>query len=238
MWSGRAAALLGARCDHRRVRRPRPMAGKLRARSHARRARDTRRPSRSSPRTSKWATGPGSCVGSGCVPCSKSRSSRQPDPDARLHVWSGFAEARYRPVPRWQVGVRIDRLTFGDAPGALPAATGTSWDADVSRVEAVLGFRATSARRATGRMAAQLARRWPRSRTRPAGVRGARLVLKHATPGSPAPHATADSGALRGSPGAGPHGRYDSRPRRRAERAGRAVHGRRSPNRRRRHIRS
>ena len=65
-----------------------------------------------------------------------------PDPDARLHVWSGFAEARYRPVPRWQVGVRVDRLAFGDAPGAVPAATGTSWDADVNRVEAVLGFRA------------------------------------------------------------------------------------------------
>ncbi len=65
-----------------------------------------------------------------------------PDPDARLHAWSGFAEARYRPVPRWQLGVRIDHLAFGDAPGPKLDATDTSWDANVNRVEAVLGFRA------------------------------------------------------------------------------------------------
>jgi hypothetical protein len=65
-----------------------------------------------------------------------------PDPNARLHVWSGFAEARYRPVPRWQVGLRVDRIAFGDAPGPIPDVTNTSWDADVDRIEAVLGFRA------------------------------------------------------------------------------------------------
>lgn len=65
-----------------------------------------------------------------------------PDPDARLHVWAGFAEARYRPVPRWQVGARIERMAFGDAPIAVPGTPGVSWDADVNRVEAVVGFRA------------------------------------------------------------------------------------------------
>jgi hypothetical protein len=64
------------------------------------------------------------------------------DPNARLDVWSGFVEARYRPLPRWQVGVRLDRLAFGDAPGSFPGSSVPSWDADVDRVEAVLGFRA------------------------------------------------------------------------------------------------
>jgi hypothetical protein len=66
----------------------------------------------------------------------------QPDLDARLHVWSAFGEARYRPVPRWQVGLRVDRLAFGNLPGAQPGAALPAWDADVNRVEAVVGFRA------------------------------------------------------------------------------------------------
>ena len=65
-----------------------------------------------------------------------------PEPNARLDAWSGFVEARYRPLPRWQVGVRVDRLAFGDAPGSFPGSNVPSWDADVERVEAVLGFRA------------------------------------------------------------------------------------------------
>jgi hypothetical protein len=64
---------------------------------------------------------------------------RAPDRNARLRAWSSFVEARYRPVPRWQVGVRLDRLAFGP----LPNAASTTWDADVNRVEAVVGFRAT-----------------------------------------------------------------------------------------------
>ena len=66
----------------------------------------------------------------------------QPDLGARLPAWSGFAEARYRPVPRWQVGVRVDRLTFGELPGTAPPSSSLSWDANVKRVEAVLGYRA------------------------------------------------------------------------------------------------
>jgi hypothetical protein len=64
----------------------------------------------------------------------------EPDPVARLHARSAFAEVRYRPVPRWQVGVRVDHLAFGDLPGTA-SASGLSWDADVERVEAVLGYR-------------------------------------------------------------------------------------------------
>jgi hypothetical protein len=60
-------------------------------------------------------------------------------PAADLHAWSGFVEARYRPVPRWQFGARMDRLAFGAAPD-LPS---TAWDADVERLEIVAGFRAT-----------------------------------------------------------------------------------------------
>ena len=66
----------------------------------------------------------------------------RPDLDARLHAWAGFAEARYRPVPRWQVGIRVDRLAFGNLPDTAPEAVALSWDADVKRVEAVVGFRA------------------------------------------------------------------------------------------------
>jgi hypothetical protein len=61
------------------------------------------------------------------------------NPDRKLRAWSGFAEARYRPFPRWQVGARIDRIAFGPAP----VLSATSWDADVDRVEVVAGFRAT-----------------------------------------------------------------------------------------------
>ncbi len=56
-----------------------------------------------------------------------------------LVAWSGFAEARYRPFPRWQVGARVDRIAFG----SLPGLASTSWDANVERVEVILGFRAT-----------------------------------------------------------------------------------------------
>ena len=53
----------------------------------------------------------------------------------------GFAEARYRFLPRWQVAARVDRLTFSEIAGssAAPAA----WDAPLWRAEAVLGYRVT-----------------------------------------------------------------------------------------------
>ena len=66
----------------------------------------------------------------------------EPDLEARLHAWSGFAEARYRPLPRWQVGLRVERLAFGRLPRMPAGVTSSSWDADVDRIEAVVGFRA------------------------------------------------------------------------------------------------
>lgn len=63
--------------------------------------------------------------------------------DARLGAWAGFAEGRYRFSPRWQVAGRVDRLAFGRVRGATPGAVATPWDADVDRIEGVLGFRAS-----------------------------------------------------------------------------------------------
>jgi hypothetical protein len=65
-----------------------------------------------------------------------------PDLLAGLRAWTGFAEARYRPVPRWQFGVRVDRLAFGALPGGTTTAGTTTWDAGVKRIEGVIGFRA------------------------------------------------------------------------------------------------
>jgi hypothetical protein len=67
----------------------------------------------------------------------------EPNPDTRLSAWSAFVEARYRLHPRWQLGVRADRLDFSSVRGTLFDGAATSWDAAVDRVEGVLGFRAT-----------------------------------------------------------------------------------------------
>jgi hypothetical protein len=66
--------------------------------------------------------------------------SLEPQPRTALDAWSAFVEARYRPAPRWQVGLRVERLAFGSVPGGPGRVT---WDADVDRVEVALGFRAT-----------------------------------------------------------------------------------------------
>jgi hypothetical protein len=60
-----------------------------------------------------------------------------------LRSWSGFFEGRYRWHPRWQVAGRAEQLTFATLAGStsLPA----TWDAPVTRVEAIVGFRATRA---------------------------------------------------------------------------------------------
>jgi hypothetical protein len=60
-----------------------------------------------------------------------------------LRTWSGFFEGRYRWHPRWQAAGRVEHLTFATLPG--PAGLPTSWDAPVTRLEAILGFRATRA---------------------------------------------------------------------------------------------
>lgn len=56
-----------------------------------------------------------------------------------LSVTGGFAEARYRFQPRWQVSARADRLTFSRITGA--SAVPTPWDAPVWRVEGAMGYR-------------------------------------------------------------------------------------------------
>jgi hypothetical protein len=64
-----------------------------------------------------------------------------PAPD-HLSTDSGFAEARYRFHPRWQVAGRVEHLGFSQISGTLNSGLPTSWDAPVERVEGVLGFRA------------------------------------------------------------------------------------------------
>jgi hypothetical protein len=64
-----------------------------------------------------------------------------PAPD-HLSTDSGFAEARYRFRPRWQVAGRVEHLGFSNVTGTLNNGLPTSWDAPVERVEGVLGFRA------------------------------------------------------------------------------------------------
>jgi hypothetical protein len=60
---------------------------------------------------------------------------------AALSATSLFVEGRYRFLPRWQIGVRADRLRFSDVRTA--AGLSATWDANVERLEAMLGFRAT-----------------------------------------------------------------------------------------------
>lgn len=62
--------------------------------------------------------------------------------NTQLDAWAGFIEGRYRLSPRWQLGVRADRLSFSRIQGTGAA---TTWDADVDRAEGIVGFRATRA---------------------------------------------------------------------------------------------
>ncbi|HUR21363.1 MAG TPA: hypothetical protein VMZ90_11180 [Vicinamibacterales bacterium] len=55
-----------------------------------------------------------------------------------LSAAGGFAEARYRFLPRWQISGRADRLTFSTIAGA---GGEVSWDAPLWRVEGALGYR-------------------------------------------------------------------------------------------------
>jgi hypothetical protein len=64
---------------------------------------------------------------------------------ARITARAAFVEARYRLHPRWQVSARADRLDFGTILGTSIASAPTPWDAPVTRLEGVLGFRATRA---------------------------------------------------------------------------------------------
>ena len=56
-----------------------------------------------------------------------------------LSANGGFAEARYRFLPRWQVSMRGDRLAFSKIAGSGGATA--AWDAPLWRVEGALGYR-------------------------------------------------------------------------------------------------
>jgi hypothetical protein len=56
-----------------------------------------------------------------------------------LGATGGFAEARYRFLPRWQVSARADRLTFSRITGE--SVVPTPWDAPMWRVEGAVGYR-------------------------------------------------------------------------------------------------
>jgi hypothetical protein len=58
----------------------------------------------------------------------------------QLPAWSAFTDVRYRISPRWQVAGRFDRLAFGTIDGTTTPVSRT-WDADVTRLEAVLSYR-------------------------------------------------------------------------------------------------
>jgi hypothetical protein len=64
-----------------------------------------------------------------------------PTPVAHLGAAAAFAEARYRLHPRWQIGVRVERLTFSNVQGTLDGGRPTPWDAPVRRLELVAGLR-------------------------------------------------------------------------------------------------
>jgi hypothetical protein len=57
-----------------------------------------------------------------------------------LSAWSAFLEGRYRLSPRWQLAGRVEHLGFGDVRDASGSAP-TAWDAPVSRVEGIIGYR-------------------------------------------------------------------------------------------------
>jgi hypothetical protein len=63
--------------------------------------------------------------------------------EVRLRAWSGFVDGRYRWHPRWQVAARAERIGFDRVVGS--SGVPTPWDAAVTRIEGVIGFRVTRA---------------------------------------------------------------------------------------------
>lgn len=60
---------------------------------------------------------------------------------ADVSAWSAFVEARRRLHARWQIAVRLDRLSFSSLTGS--AGVATPWDAPIDRAEAAVAFRVT-----------------------------------------------------------------------------------------------
>jgi len=65
-----------------------------------------------------------------------------PRPETVLTAWTGFVEARYQLLPRWQLGARVERLGFSTLTGTVSGGVPTPWDAPVDRLEATVAFRA------------------------------------------------------------------------------------------------
>jgi hypothetical protein len=61
-----------------------------------------------------------------------------------LAAWSTFGEVRYRPHPRWQLGMRVGRLDFSRVDTADSGA-GVPWEAPVRRIETAITYRVTRA---------------------------------------------------------------------------------------------
>jgi hypothetical protein len=61
-----------------------------------------------------------------------------------LHATSGYLEARYRFLPRWQLAGAVDYLAFSEITGTLNGGRPTTWDAPVERVSGNIGYRVTS----------------------------------------------------------------------------------------------
>jgi hypothetical protein len=59
-----------------------------------------------------------------------------------LGASSGFVEGRYRWTPRWQTSARAERLGFTSLPSTLDPNLRLPWDAPVTRIEGVVGYRA------------------------------------------------------------------------------------------------
>lgn len=66
-----------------------------------------------------------------------------PHVSSPLVASTGFVEGRYRWHPRWQTAVRVEHLAFSEIRGTLLGGGLVPWDAPVSRIEAIVGFRAT-----------------------------------------------------------------------------------------------
>ena len=61
----------------------------------------------------------------------------------QLVSWSAFVETRFRPHPRWQLGTRVEQLSFNEVQSSVPGASGEPWEAPVTRVEGVITYRVT-----------------------------------------------------------------------------------------------
>jgi hypothetical protein len=67
--------------------------------------------------------------------------ANEPSFTTPLEADTGFIEARYRFLSRWQIAARAERLTFSDVRGTLFDGAATPWDAPVKRLEVTAALR-------------------------------------------------------------------------------------------------